>query len=161
MRATIQQLSIDIVLYFTSGTTLAICEATWRRGQNFADLEISGLANWRIQRRKGDSLSAGRDHLNSVGRDDAAMSFPRSIRRDERTYKWCQPLKRCGMNSERNNPRLFQWTSTLNGDLPKIPVKRQHGASFGFRQIQQDDVPRPRMVPAKPTERRSSRLEAP
>jgi hypothetical protein len=36
-------------------------------------------------RRKSDSLFAGRDHLNSIDRDDADMSCPRSIRHDERT----------------------------------------------------------------------------
>jgi hypothetical protein len=131
-------------------TTLAIREATWKPGQNFAGAEISGLANWRIQRRKGDSLSAGRDHLNSVGRDDADMSCPRRIRRDEGMYKRCQPLGRRRMNSEQGNPGLFQWTSTLNGNLPKILVKRQHDAGFGFRQIQQDDVLCSRVIRASP-----------
>jgi len=78
------------------------------------------------------------------------MSCPRRIRRDERTYKRCQPLGRRRMNSEQNNPGLFQWTSTLNGDLPKVLVKRQHDAGFGFRQIQQDDVPCYRVIRASP-----------
>lgn len=78
------------------------------------------------------------------------MSCPHSIRRDERTYKRPQPLGRRRMNAEQNDPGLFEWTSTLNGDLPKVLVKRQHDASFGFRQIQQDDVPRSRVIRAGP-----------
>lgn len=70
-----------------------------------------------------------------------SMFCPLRIRRDERTYKRRQPVGRRRMNSEQNNPGLFRWTSTLNGDLPKVLVKRQHDASFGFREIQQDDVP--------------------
>lgn len=78
------------------------------------------------------------------------MSCPRRIRRDEGTYKRRQPLGRCRMNSEQNNPGLFQWTSTLNGDLPKVLVKRQHDSGFGFRQIQQDNVPCSRVIRASP-----------
>jgi hypothetical protein len=54
------------------------------------------------------------------------------------------------MNAEQNDPGLFQWTSPLNGDLPKVLVKRQHDASFDFRQIQQDDVPCSRVIRASP-----------
>lgn len=54
------------------------------------------------------------------------------------------------MNPEQNNPGLFQWTSTLNSDLPKVFVKRQYDAGFGFRQIQQDGVRCARVIHASP-----------
>ncbi len=44
------------------------------------------------------------------------------------------------MDSEQNDPGLFQRAPTLNGDLPEVLVERQHEARFGLRQIQQSDV---------------------
>jgi hypothetical protein len=105
---------------YTFTTILAIREATWRCGQtSLARKSLIWLTGEYTG--GGDSRSAGRDHLNSI---DAEMSCPRSTRRNECTYKRRQPLGRRRMNSEQNDPGLFQWTLTLNSDLSKVLVKR-------------------------------------
>jgi len=69
----------------------------------FRRRRVFGLTNWRIQRRKGDSLSAGRDHLNSVDRNDADVSCPDSIRHNKRAR---QPFGRSPDEPGTEQPRI-------------------------------------------------------
>jgi hypothetical protein len=54
------------------------------------------------------------------------------------------------MDSEQNDPGLFQWAPALDSDLPKVLVERQDDARFSLRQIEQGDVLRSGKVRARP-----------
>lgn len=86
------------------------------------------------------SLSARRNHLNSIDRDDADVAGPRGVRSGKRMHERRESLGGRGMNSEQNDPGSFQGAPTLNGDLPEVLVERQDDARFGLRPIQQRDV---------------------
>ncbi len=124
----------------------------------FCRRRVFGLTNWRIQRRKGDSLSAGRDHLNSVDRNDADVSCPDSIRHNKRAR---QPFGRSPDEPGTEQPRIVP----MDFDAEQRSAKSLCQASIrcGLRLPPNPTGRRPLRPrdPCEPTGHRGPGLEAP
>src|SRR6185312_3109384 len=88
------------------------------------------------------------------------MSFRRSIQHEKRTHKGCQPRGRRRMNAEQSDAGSFQWTSPLNGALPKSLSSVNAMRTPGSARSNKTTSLAPR-DPCKATERSGPRFEAP
>jgi hypothetical protein len=84
--------------------------------------------------------SARCDHLNSVDRDDANVTGPFRFSFDERANQRGKSVGSGRMDSKQRNAGVLERTTSLNGNLPKVFVERNHDSRIGFCPFKQGKI---------------------
>jgi hypothetical protein len=76
-------------------------------------------------------------HFNAVRRDDADMPDPLTLRAEHGMNKTLLTLRDSRMHPEQNYSRALWSAPSLNGKLPKIPIKGQDQSAFDLSLLEQ------------------------